>query len=67
MVLGPWSCQWRDSNADGVAAAVVCQVFLHIQDRILARKGTSTWSKDYYMPVTSDSAIIASKPQNDNS
>jgi hypothetical protein len=40
-------------------AAVVLplQVFLNMQDRLLAQRGKSAWSKDYYMPAPCDGLV----------
>jgi hypothetical protein len=33
------------------------QVFLNMQDRLLAQRGKSAWSKDYYMPAPCDGLV----------
>ncbi|KAF6253987.1 hypothetical protein COO60DRAFT_1703552 [Scenedesmus sp. NREL 46B-D3] len=35
--------------------------FLHLQDAELARRGRQGWAKEYYSPVSCDSAIIAGR------
>eukprot|EP00883_Tetradesmus_obliquus_P015685 jgi/Sobl393_1/8841/SZX73315.1 len=35
--------------------------FLHMQDVELARRGRGSWAKEYYSPVSCDSAIIAGR------
>eukprot|EP00775_Hariotina_reticulata_P006663 gene6663-6887_t len=36
-------------------------VFISMQDRLLARQGTTTWVRSYYMPTPSDGAVIAGR------
>jgi hypothetical protein len=33
------------------------QVFLNMQDRLLAQRGKSAWVKDYYMPAPCDGLV----------
>lgn len=37
--------------------ALWLQVFLNMQDRLLAQRGKSAWSKDYYMPAPCDGLV----------
>lgn len=49
------------------ALSVLCclymclQVFLNMQDRLLAQRGKSAWAKDYYMPAPCDGLVATGR------